>query len=64
MADNVINFRQAKKQLDRAKRERVAAENRAKYGRRQQDRKRQTVEADRLGKQLDGARREPAHDAD
>lgn len=57
---DVINLRQARKQRDRAAASRLAETNRAKFGRTKAERLAQQAEAERLGKTIDGARRDPA----
>lgn len=55
---DVINLRQARKQRDKAAASRLAEANRAKFGRTKAERLAQQAEAERLTKQVDGARRD------
>jgi ribosomal protein S2 len=54
----IINFRQARKRLDRVAQEEVAAANRAKHGLTKAERALKQSEAEKLRKSLDGAKRE------
>ena len=57
MAD-IINLRQARKLRARVEKERVAAANRAKFGRSKAERQVSRGEEERMNRQLDGSRRE------
>lgn len=52
----IVNLRQARKQRQRADKERQAQENRAKFGRTKADKLRAAAETDRDGRRLDQAR--------
>ena len=54
----VVNFRLARKAKARRDADRVAAENRARFGRTKAERQRDVAEQERLRNELDGAKRE------
>lgn len=56
----IINLRQARKARKRQDAERVASENRARFGRTAAEKARDALAAVQLATQLDGARRETA----
>lgn len=58
----IINLRQARKARVRADRMRIAEANRAKFGRTRGERLAEQQEAQRMERQLDGARRDAGHD--
>ena len=60
----IINLRQARKVKARAEKERVAAANRAKFGRTKAERDAGRLEEARLDRRLDGSRRETTGDPD
>lgn len=55
---DVINLRQARKRRDKTAASRLAEQNRAKFGRTKAERQAQQAEAERLTRQVDGARRD------
>ncbi len=60
MTAEIVNLRQARKRKARGEKERVAQENRAKFGRPRHERDRSSAEGDRQQRQLDGLKREPS----
>ncbi|MFT3966131.1 MAG: DUF4169 family protein [Sphingobium sp.] len=54
----IINLRLARKARKRAKDERAAEANRAKFGRTRAEKDRDRIEAERLARRIDGAKRE------
>jgi hypothetical protein len=58
----IINLRQARKRKARADAERMAAENRAKFGQTRAQKQALSAEAHRLSSAVDGARREKEED--
>jgi len=56
----IINLRLARKARKRDDDARTAAQNRAKHGRTGEEKKRDRIEAERLARQVDGAKREDA----
>ena len=61
MAD-IINLRQARKTRARAEKERLAAANRAKFGRTKAERQSSDQEEARLARQVEGSRRESSQE--
>ena len=55
---DVVNFRPARKGLARKVAEQRATENRARFGRTKAEKQHDAAEQERLGKKLDGAKRE------
>ena len=55
---DVVNLRQIRKAKARTDRSRLAAENRAKFGRTKAERMAQSAEQERQARLIDGARRE------
>lgn len=55
---DVVNLRSVRKAKARASREVEAQANRAKFGRTKGDKLREAQDAERLGRMLDGAKRE------
>jgi hypothetical protein len=53
-----INLRQARKRAARTAREGIAAANRAKHGQTKAEKASRRAEAEKLGRALDGAKRE------
>ena len=64
MSADVVNLRRVRKAVARSGREIEAAIARAHHGRTKGERTLQALEAGRAKQLLDGARREPATDAD
>lgn len=60
----IVNLRMARKARDRARAAQQAAENRAKFGRTKGQKAKERAEADRLTREVEGARRETSGDAD
>ena len=54
----IVNLQQARKRAARAAREKVAASNRAKHGQTKAEKAARRTEAEKLGRALDGAKRE------
>ena len=54
----IVNLRLARKARDRAKAEQQTTENRAKFGRTKAQKQRDKAEAERLRREVDGARLE------
>ncbi|RED49702.1 uncharacterized protein DUF4169 [Aestuariispira insulae] len=54
----IINLRQARKQQKRRKKEGQAEENRARFGRTKAEKTKETQEAERIRRELDGKKRE------
>ncbi|TNE39244.1 MAG: DUF4169 family protein [Sphingomonadales bacterium] len=61
---DVVNLRQARKWRDRRVAEGRAAENRARYGMTKAEKTRARDEADRLARQVEGARRDRDDDGE
>jgi len=55
----IVNLRRARKQRARVEKEAEAAANRAKFGRTKTEKARDTLEAERKDRLLDGAKRTP-----
>lgn len=65
MTADIINLRQARKAKARGEKEKIAAENRAKFGRPKTERTVTREDAERNRRTVDGARRgEPDEDKD
>lgn len=62
MTAEIINLRQARKARKRAAAQAGAQENRARFGTSKAERQRLSIEADRVIRHLDGARRTTAWD--
>lgn len=58
MSDNVVNFNKARKAKARSDKEKRAAENRVKFGRRKSDKKKAAVLVEKQKKLLDGHKRD------
>jgi hypothetical protein len=54
----IVNLRQARKRAARTAREEAAAANRAKHGQTKAEKTSRRAEAEKLGRVLDGAKRE------
>lgn len=61
MSAQIINLRTVRKARARAEKERLAEQNRAKFGRSKQQQSREARDKERASRALDGAKRE--HDA-
>lgn len=59
MSAEIINLRQVRKLKARTARERLAEENRQRFGRTRTERERTEAEAELNVRRLDGAKREP-----
>jgi len=55
----IVNLRHARKQRARAEKERAAAENRASFGHRKEDRERERLLAEKAERFVEAHRREP-----
>ena len=60
MTAEIINLNKVRKARARAERVAQAAENRAKFGRSKSDRAQHAADGEKLRRELDGVRREPA----
>jgi len=60
----IVNLRMARKARNRARAEQQAQENRAKFGRTKTQKANERAEADRLAREIEGARRETDDGAD
>ena len=54
----IVNLRMARKARDRARAAQQAQENRAKFGRTKAQKAKERAEAERLAREIEGARRE------
>lgn len=54
MSDNVVNFRKAKKQIKRARKDQQAAQNREKFGKSKAERKLDAAKTEKANAHLDG----------
>jgi len=60
----IVNLRMARKARERARADQQAAENRAKFGRTKAQKLNERAEAERLAREVEGARRETDDKAD
>jgi len=60
----IVNLRMARKARNRARAEQQAQENRAKFGRTKAQKANERAEAERLAREIEGARRETDDGAD
>jgi len=60
----IVNLRMARKARERARADQQAAENRAKFGRTKTQKLNERAEAERLAREVEGARRETDDKAD
>ena len=59
---DIVNLRQHRKRKARARKEEVAAENRARFGTTKDERERNAARQEKEHRHLDGHRRDTAHD--
>lgn len=58
MSEKIINFRKAKKQVKREQKNRLAEQNRAKFGRTKAEKQKDLLNAKKSDAHLDGHKRE------
>lgn len=62
MNDSVINFRLAKKNIHKKRKEAQAQENRVKFGRTKEEKKLERFEKDKIHKNVDSSKLTPEND--